>query len=151
MSISPHTIITHLPSTYKGITVKQAWGETAFFYNPGYQRKYGIYFATIKDHDGANDTASHLNRDTVFRFAFGLTLTAYTQQYGSKPSRPARGHTVATHHDFTVQNQLMPHPVYAWMAWVQILNPDATAYQALQPLLAESYLRAQKKFTRRTS
>jgi hypothetical protein len=151
MSISPQTIITHLTSTYEGITVKPAWGETAFFYNPGYQRKHGIYVATIKEHDGANDSASHLNRDDVFRFAFGLPITLYTQLFGPKPSRPARGHTVHTHHDFTMLNQLMPHPVYAWMGWVQILSPDATTYQILQPLLAESYLTAQKKLTRRTS
>lgn len=150
MTLSPQTILDHLTLTYEGIIIKPAWGETALFYNPGQQRTHGIYFATIKEHDGTNDQASHLNRDNVFRFAFGLPITRYTQLFGPKPSRPARGHTVATHHDFTVLNQLMPHPVYAWMGWVQILSPDATTYQDLQPLLIESHMSAQYKFTRRT-
>lgn len=150
MKFSSQHIIDHLITTYDGISRTKTWGETVLFYNPGYQLKHGIYFATIKDHDGANDNASHLNRDDVYRFAFGLPISIYTQLFGPKPSRPARGHTVTTHHDFAVQNQLMPHPVYAWMGWVQILNPDATTYQALQPLLMEAHMSAQKKFTRRT-
>ncbi|MBM4412506.1 MAG: hypothetical protein FJ040_03540 [Chloroflexi bacterium] len=149
--ISTHTIIDHITSTYPDIVIKLTWGETALFYNPGHQRRHGVYFATLKDHDGANDTASHLNRDTVYRFAFGLPITIYTQLFGPRPRRPTRGHTVSMLHDFTVCNQLMPHPVYAWMGWVQILSPDATTYQTLQPLLMESHMNAQKKFARRTT
>jgi hypothetical protein len=151
MPLSPQSIVAHLVSTYNGTSVKSVWGETALFYNPENTRKHGIYFATIKENDGANDNASHLNRNNVYRFAFGLPLTMYMQLFGPKPIRPARGHAVSTHHDFTVCNQLMPHPVYAWMGWVQILSPDTITYQELQPLLIASHMSAQKKFTRRIS
>ena len=151
MFMSPQRIIAHLTATYEDIAIKSAWGETAVFYNPGLQRTHGIHVATINDHDGANDTASNLNRDDVFRFAFGLTHTTYEHLFGPRPTRPPRGHSVQTHHDVTQLNQLMPHPVYAWMGWVQILSPDTTQYHNLQPLLAESYVNAQKKYARRTT
>jgi hypothetical protein len=35
-------------------------------------------------------------------------------------------------------NELMPHPVYAWMAWVQILAPAREQFDSIRPLLANS-------------
>jgi hypothetical protein len=32
----------------------------------------------------------------------------------------------------------MPHPVYAWMRWVQILTSSREQFDRLRPLLAES-------------
>lgn len=33
----------------------------------------------------------------------------------------------------------MPHPVYAWMGWVQVLSPSPRTFADLRPLLAEAY------------
>jgi hypothetical protein len=36
-------------------------------------------------------------------------------------------------------DELMPHPVYAWMSWVQILSSSTAAgYASLRALLAET-------------
>jgi hypothetical protein len=35
-------------------------------------------------------------------------------------------------------DELMPHPVYASMSWVQILSSTAAGYASLRPLLAET-------------
>jgi hypothetical protein len=48
-------------------------------------------------------------------------------------------------------NELMPHPIYAWMRWVQILNPTTEQFQEdLLPLLAEAHRLALIKFAKRT-
>jgi hypothetical protein len=43
-----------------------------------------------------------------------------------------------------------PHPVYAWMRWVQILALTAAQFASLRPLLAESLALAQARWRRRT-
>jgi hypothetical protein len=43
----------------------------------------------------------------------------------------------------------MPHPVYAWMSWVQILAPTATEFESLRPALAESLDLVRAKWARR--
>ncbi|MBU6159509.1 MAG: hypothetical protein KGO50_00195 [Myxococcales bacterium] len=40
-----------------------------------------------------------------------------------------------TEHDFSTLDALTPHPVYAWMGWVQILSPMASIYAVLLALV----------------
>jgi hypothetical protein len=56
---------------------------------------------------------------------------------------------VDTGHDFTQLNLLMPHPVYAWMGWVQLLSPSREVFEALLPLLDEAHQAALARATRR--
>ena len=39
----------------------------------------------------------------------------------------------------------MPHPLYAPMHWVCILNPSQESFQSIGPLLKEAHLRADKR------
>ena len=50
-----------------------------------------------------------------------------------------KGGVVATGHDFTEVDTLMPHPVYAWMGWVHVLSASPRTFADLRPLLAEAY------------
>ncbi|WP_416397967.1 DUF6194 family protein [Allohahella sp. A8] len=134
---------------YQGLVAVDAWGEQSFFYNPEGRLPRGVYFATLKSKDGDNDKASQLGRVGVFRFNFGISKSAYEKVLGARPARPAAGGVVDTGHDFTQLNTLMPHPVYGWMAWVCVLNPDLAMWQHLQPLLNESYGLAVEKYTKR--
>jgi hypothetical protein len=54
---------------------------------------------------------------------------------------------VDTGHDFTVLDQLIPHPVYATQSWVSVLNPSAATFEAVRPLLDEAYGLAVKRLT----
>jgi hypothetical protein len=54
-------------------------------------------------------------------------------------------------HDPTRLGELTPHPVYAWMRWVQILSPSRPQYQSLKPLLAESLEAVKAKWTQRAA
>ncbi|MFM7140060.1 MAG: DUF6194 family protein, partial [Actinomycetes bacterium] len=47
---------------------------------------------------------------------------------------------------FARVNTLMPHPIYAWMYWVQILSPKLDIWNTLQDLLTESYQLAKTRF-----
>jgi hypothetical protein len=147
--MTPDEVIDALVAAYPGLVPKETCGETSLFYNPGRALASGAYFATIKEHDGENDRASALDRDGVFRLSFGLAPATYERLFGPRPPRPAKGQAVATGHDFTALDELTPHPVYAWMGWVQILCPTEQSWASLRPLLDEAHARAKGAFDAR--
>lgn len=149
--MNPSEIVEALVASLPDVAPKPSWGETALFYNPHGLLPNGVYFCTLKDHDGANDRASNLDRAGIFRVAIGLPTETYVSLFGPKPARPAKGGSVTTGHDFTRVNELMPHPVYAWMGWVQILSPTKEGFAAVLPLIEAAYHRAVVKFNQRTA
>lgn len=149
--MKPEEIIQFITGNYKGVVPKSSWGETSLFYNPGKALPNGVYFCTLKEKDGKNDKASQLDRDGVFRLSIGISPNSYGRLFGSRPKRPAKGGIIDTGHDFNVLDTLMPHPVYGWMAWVQVLNPGEETFKKLMPLIEEAYLNAVKKFRKKTS
>jgi hypothetical protein len=148
--MQPKAIIEDLCSALDGVVPKASWGETSLFYNPGKALPHGVYFCTIKEKDGANDQASNLNRDGVFRLAIGLPPSTYVTLFGSKPARPSKGAVVTTGHDFQECNLLMPHPIYAWMGWAQILSPNQEQYEKIRPLIVQAYELARQKFSKKS-
>ena len=144
--MTPDQVVAALTSRFAGLVPKSSWGETSLFVNPGGLLPNGVYFCTLKDHDGANDTASQLDRPGVFRVALGLPPARYEDRFGRRPGRPPKGGVVATGHDFTALDVLTPHPVYAWMGWVQVLSPSETTFESLWPLFTEAHEVAAAKF-----
>jgi hypothetical protein len=148
-AVAQAAIADHIRDSFPGIVPAAAWGETGFFYNPGMVLPRGVYFATIKTQDGANDRASRLDRPGVYRFAFGIGQPAYRALFGHLPARPAAAGVVRTGHDFAALDILLPHPVYAWMGWVGVLNPGAATFERIKPLLAQAHGLAVSKFRKR--
>jgi hypothetical protein len=134
-----------------GVVFDSNWGERALFYNPGRALKKGIYIATFKERDGANDHASKLDRGGLFRLNIGLAKSSYFKLFGLTPARPAAGHSVDTGHDFTALDVITPHPIYAWMGWVAVINPSKETYLSLKPYLIESLALAKSKFSKRVT
>lgn len=145
------SVTQYIVGTFADIHPVSAWAETSFFYNPGRRFPRGIYFATLKDKDGDNDRASNLQREGVFRLNIGISKQTYRSLFGSQPARPSAGGVVDTGNDFTVLDQLLPHPVYAWMSWVSVLNPSAATFETVKPLLLEAYDLAVGKFAKRAA
>lgn len=87
----------------------------------------------------------------MLRFNFGISKSSYEEALGKRPARTAAGGVVNTGHNFTESNTLLPHPVYAWMSWVCVLNPDKAMIQELEPLLNKSYDLVVKKYAKRIS
>jgi hypothetical protein len=132
------------------MTRERYYGERAVFYNPGRTAPLGIIVAAVKDHDGPNDRRANLSRPGVYRLAFGLNRTTFTELFGDVAARPPKGGVVAIPgYDLTALDELMPHPVYAWMSWVQILNPTTDRIDSLRGLLTSSLYLARYKWRRR--
>lgn len=140
-----HYCLTHLESTI----LVESWGEKGIFYNPGNVLKRGVYVLTVKEKDGENDKASALDRPCVYRLNLGLRRPTFTRLFGALPKRPAKGEIVAMDFDFSALDTLLPHPVYAWMGWVCVLNPSEETFEALKPYISEAYAFAQEKFKKR--
>lgn len=147
--MTPESIINRICTEFSGVIPKSSWGETSLFYNPERRLPNGVYFCTLKEKDGENDSASDLNRKDIFRLSIGLPTETYISLFGTKPSRPAKGGIVSTRHDFTALNEIMPHPIYAWMGWVQILSPTEETFEQVLPLLKEAHIKASEKFRKK--
>lgn len=140
--MTPDQIVRFILDSFDHVLTKSSWGETAFFANPGGRLPSGSYFATIKEKDGANDRASHLDRDGIFRLNIGPGKGQFEPLFGKPPSRPAKGGIIDGPWDFTVRDVLMPHPVYGWMSWVCVLNPSKATFEEIKPLLNAAHIRA---------
>jgi len=147
--MTPEAIVSQVLDRYSGTVEVASWGERSVFYNPGNALARGVYFLTVKDHDGPNDQASQLNRAGVFRVNFGVAKQTYERLFGPKPARPPKGGVITTQHDFTALDQLIPHPVYGWMGWLSVLNPSGQTFEALRPLIDEAHDRAVATFAKR--
>ena len=147
-AVEPEAILTDLLELHPGVQLERYYGERSLFYNPGRQRPLGVIFASVKENDGPNDKASRLSRCGVYRLAFQLTPGEYAARFGPPPARPPRGGVVALDHDPATLGRLTPHPVYAWMRWVQMLSPTARQFDALRPLLGGSLAVARAKWER---
>jgi hypothetical protein len=160
--VDQDAIIQYISGAFTGVDVSRpqagdaapeiAWGDTFFIYDPHRdQSGAGQFpFATLVTKDyGHFDKASNLNRPGVFRLNLGLTRDTYHSLFGPHPAPPAENSAVETGHDFTALDQLMPHPIYAPQSWVCILNPSASTFETLKPLLAEAYQLAVNRYNRR--
>lgn len=134
---------------YQGVIVTDAYRERSFFYNPDCSLPKGIYFATIKESDGPNDKASNLDRDEIYRLSVGVGKKQYHQLFGDVPKRPAKGEIVELDFDFSTTGMIMPHPIYAWLGWVCINNPEIENLDLLKYLLDISYQNVLTKFAKK--
>jgi Family of unknown function (DUF6194) len=149
-AVEPAEVLRDLLGLDPGLRRESYYGEQSVFYNPGRVAPLGVIFASIKDHDGANDRSANLMRAGVYRLAFQLPRDDFVRRFGAIPERPPKGGVVALPgYDPTRVNELMPHPVYAWMRWVQILAPTADQFESLRPLLAESLELVRAKWKQR--
>jgi hypothetical protein len=148
--MNPTELENWILENYKGIVVTNAYRERSFFYNPQYSLPKGIYFATIKESDGPNDRASKLDREGIYRFSIGVGKKQYQEMFGEVPKRPTKGNIVSLDFDFSTLNEIMPHPIYAWMGWVFILNPELEVIESIKNLLDISYLNCLMKYKRKS-
>ncbi len=51
--VDPSDVIDAVVSAFPGLAPKSSWGETSLFYNPDGVLPHGVYFATLKEQDGA--------------------------------------------------------------------------------------------------
>lgn len=151
MTLSVQDIIDDVTDRHDGLVVATNWGERGLFYNPEGILPKDVYLLTFKERDGANDSASHVDRDGVYRLNLGLSKPTFRERFGDIPARPKAGQTISGDWDFTSLNTITPHPVYGWMAWIAVLSPEPETYTTLKPLIQESYEMAKTKYNKRIS
>ncbi|MDV4168237.1 DUF6194 family protein [Rhodovulum sp. FJ3] len=147
---TPDSIIAYLLDRFEGTRVVEAWGERSIFYNPSLMLPRGVYFATVKEKDGENDKASHLDRAGVFRLNVGTTKPLFLKRFGPPPSRPGKGGVVDGQWDFTAADTLTPHPVYGWMSWVAVLNPSNETLTDMSEIVEAAFGKAKASFEKKT-
>ncbi|MDE7209556.1 MAG: hypothetical protein K2O31_06690 [Clostridia bacterium] len=126
-----------------------SWGESGIFYNPQSKLKRGIYVLTVKEKDGDNDKSSKLNRDEVYRVNIGVRKDTFIQLFGKIPKRPPKGGVIDMPFDFSEIDRILPHPVYAWMGWICVLNPSQKTFETLKIFIQEAYEYAKEKYNKR--
>jgi hypothetical protein len=108
-----------IKSSFNHVISKNTYGETTFFYNQ------------------------------VYRLSFKPLISTYKDLFGERPNRPQKGKVVDLNLDFAELNTFLPHPIYAWMGWMMILNPSDSKLESVIKLLNESYGQARDKFEKR--
>ena len=119
-------ITQHLIDMLGGGHFEVADDNTFFFH--GADNKFP--FATIVTKDNEFDSASKLNRPGVFRLNVGVGKESFRALFGEQPPVDI---------DYTAIDRLMPHPVYAKMHWVSVINPSAATFETVKPLLVEAH------------
>lgn len=142
-------IIQYCKENLDDVVLVNSWGEKGVFYNPQHKLKRGVYVLTIKEKDGENDKSSNLNRANIFRVNLGIRKTTFKELFGEIPNRPAAGGIVDMDYDFTELDKIIPHPVYAWMGWISVLNPSVKTFETLKPFIEEAYTFSKEKFSKR--
>ncbi|MFU8871645.1 DUF6194 family protein [Micromonospora sp. SL4-19] len=118
-----------------------SWGDRFFFVGDGRRQP----FATIVEHDtGGGDEDSRLDRPGVFRLSVELGREEFQRRFGYPPARFADNRASV---DFTLLDEIGPHPVYGAYGWACVLNPARTLAEVDQ-LLAHAHGRALERHHR---
>lgn len=147
--MKPDDILKFCISYFEGTVLVESWGEKGIFYNPYNTLKRGVYVLTIKEKDGDNDKSSNLNRDNTFRVNLGIRKKTFEGLFGEIPKRPSAGNIVDMNYDFAEVDKIIPHPVYAWMGWISVLNPSKETFETLKTFIEEAYGYSKEKFSKR--
>lgn len=117
----------------------EADGSFFFFYHPGPPESadHRFPFATLVTND-VYDPASNLTRPGVYRLNIGMRPETYRQLFGRPPLATREMGIVDRGYDYTRLDELMPHPVYAPLNWVCILNPSPKSFETVWLLIEEA-------------
>ena len=134
-----------------GIITSSGNGDWFLFYDPdGVTRPEARFpFTTLVTGD-RYDAASNLDRDdTTYRVNLGIGRTTYERLLGPAPRQPVGGGVIGAGIDYTEADTLLPHPYYAPMHWVCIVNPAEQTGQLLADLLGRAHAMAMRQYDHR--
>lgn len=132
------TMHQYIVETFADVETASNFGYTFYFYRDDHM----LPFATLIAADNEYDRVSRLDRPGVFRLNVGVSKQTFQQLFGADEPR-------VEEYDFTVLDRLMPHPEYAAQSFLCVLSPRPATFEQLQPLLAEAYDLAVKRYHRR--
>lgn len=125
----------YILENFDGVESAEDEGNLFFFYD----RENRLPFASIVVNN-KYDKYSDLDRESVFRLNIATGKSTYRSMFQDEDIPAEAGY------DFTALDVVMPHPEYGRVYWICVLNPSKKTFGSLEPMLAEAYQRAVKKF-----
>lgn len=98
----------------------------------------GIFpFATIITHDTEYDNISALDRPKIYRLNIGVSKEIYIDLFWENPKKPKPDIWAykESGYDFTVLDNIMPHPIYWGLYWICVLTPSDVTFVTLKQYL----------------
>ena len=131
-----------------GIVMTKGSGDSFVFYDPDSstvpERRFP--FITVVTGD-RYDAASRLDRDAAsFRVNLGVDRGAYEALFGPAPRQAAGRDVIDTGFDYTSADLVMPHPFYAPMHWVCVVNPGERTRASLADLMSSAHALARARY-----
>lgn len=130
------SVVDYITKAFAGVETTESFGYTFFFYRS--DRK--LPFATLISSDYDYDRISNLDRPGVFRLNIGISKQTFQSLFGTAK-------VDVSNYDFTALDVIMPHPDYAQHHFICVLSPSEATFERVQPLLAEAYDIAVRRYT----
>ena len=147
------TLLRAIERQLPGIVATTGSGDWFLFYDPDGTTApdQRFPFCTLVTGD-RYDAASRLDRDpATYRVNLGLGRHRYEELLGPAP-RQAAGHGVLdAGFDYTATDTVLPHPFYASMHWVCVVNPGERTRATLAGLIDEAHSVARRRYDHRQS
>lgn len=134
-----------------GIVTTGAQGDSFLFYDPDRVTvaEERFPFLTLVTGD-RYDAASNLDRDAqTYRINLGVDRQSYEELLGPAPRQAAGYEVIDTGVDYTDVDVVLPHPFYAPMHWVCVINPAAGTRSQLAHLLERAHALAKRQYHNR--
>lgn len=131
-----------------GTVTTEGAGDWFVFYDPDGitvpERRFP--FITVVTGD-RYDAASRLDRDAAsFRVNLGVDRASYEALFGPAPRQAAGRGVIDTGFDYTSPDLVMPHPFYAPMHWVCVVNPGERSRASLAGLMHAAHALARARY-----
>jgi hypothetical protein len=122
-----------------------AWGDVFFFYDPDDvippEKRFPFATIVVNDYPGF-DELSELGRPDVYRVNAWVSRDTFQREVAGSDEASI---------DYTVLDEVIPHPVYGAQGWLSVLNPGVATGSKVRELLAEAHDRARARYEKRSS
>jgi Family of unknown function (DUF6194) len=147
-TLSATALLHAIKRELAGTVTTEGSGDWFVFYDPDGitvpERRFP--FITVVTGD-RYDAASRLDRDAAsFRVNLGVDRAAYEALFGPAPRQAAGHEVIDTGFDYTTPDLVMPHPFYAPMHWVCIVNPGEQTRTRLAHLMHAAHALARARY-----
>jgi hypothetical protein len=145
---SAPALLSAIKRELPGTVTIEGSGDSFVFYDPDGitvpERRFP--FITVVTGD-RYDAASWLDRDAAsFRVNLSVDLVTYEALLGPAPRQAAGHEVIDTGFDYKSRDLVMPHPFYAPMHWVCVVNPGELSRARLAGLMEASYALARARY-----
>lgn len=151
--LSAGALLGAIQRHFPGIVTTTHEGDSFLFYDPDEITvpEQRFPFCTLVTGD-RYDAASHLDRDPgTYRVNLGIGRASYEEHLGPAPRQAVGQDVIETGYDYTATDLVLPHPFYAPMHWICIVNPGPRTITLLEDLFVEAHGLAKRTYDNRRS